>query len=69
MGRKRKSQRNSDYYSELAKKKYAKSTSEDSTRAFLNADKRVCSSLGKCETLVVAGECLLCYLRRGLNLR
>jgi len=31
MDRKRKSQRNSDYYSKLAKNKYAKSTSEDST--------------------------------------
>jgi len=63
MGRKRKSRRNSDYYSELAKKKYAKFTSEDSTRAFLNAGKRVCSSLSKCETHVVVSECLPCYLR------
>jgi len=69
MGRKRKSLRNSEYYSELAKKKYAKSTSEDSTRTFMNAGERVCSSLSKCETLVMAGECLSSYLRRGLDLR
>ena len=57
MGRKRKNERNSEYYSELVKKKYTKSTSEDSTRAFVNAGERVCSSLSKCETLLAAGEC------------
>jgi len=69
MGRKKKSLRNSKYYSELAKKKYAKSTSKDSTRAFMNAGEPVCCSLSKCETLVMAGECLSCYIRRGLDLR
>jgi len=54
---------------EESKKKYTKPTSEDPTGAFLNAGKRVCTSLGKCETLVVAGKCLSCYLRRGLDLR
>jgi len=57
MGRKRKNQRNSEYYSELVKKKYTKSISEDSTRAFVNAGERVCSSLSKCETLLAAGDC------------
>ena len=57
MGRKRKNQRNSKYYSKLVKKKYMKSTSEDSTRAFVNAGEHVCSSLSKCEALLAAGEC------------
>ena len=57
MGRKRKNQRNSEYYSELVKKKYTKSISEDSTRAFVNAGERVCSSLSKCESLLAAGDC------------
>ena len=57
MGRKRKNQRNSEYYSELVKKKYAQSTFEDSTQAFVNAGERVCSSLSKCETLLAADEC------------
>ena len=47
MGRKRKNQRSREYYSELAKKKFMQSTSENSTRAFLNAGDRVCSSFGK----------------------
>ena len=43
MGRKKES----EYYSELAKKKFTQSTSENSTQAFLNAGDRVCSPFGK----------------------
>ena len=57
MHKKRKNQRNSEYYSEVVKKKYMKSISEDSTRAFVNAGERMCSSLSKCETLLAADEC------------